>query len=279
MKKPPSSGFYGAFKGHLKRRFLVGLVIFTPFALTLFLLIRFISFSKSLMIKPILSSMEYFLSPEQMKTIMDMGPEEYRMQVEYPALAASLLITLVLLYFVGLLSATFFGRRFIAVGERILSQIPGAQFCYNLFKNVMEILSRPQSQAFQKVVLIDYPRMGIRGMAFYSGLTHVSETDEWMINVFIPTTPNPTSGFLLLMKPEEVLETNLDMAEATRFIISGGVVQLENFVLKPFPLQEQIDELRLRQRIIKKEVQKEVQKELEKSSRSNVSNDSKRSEK
>ena len=131
----------------------------------------------------------------------------------------------------------------IAAGERILSRIPGVQFCYNTIKQVTKILSQPRSKAFQKVVMIEYPRRGIRGLAFFSGITVIPKTGEVMINIFIPTTPNPTSGFLLLMRPEEVLETNLTVADATRFIISGGVVSMENLETRPFPLEEYAEEI------------------------------------
>ena len=247
--QPPGSPLL-RFKNHLRRRFLLGIVVFAPFGLTIWILVKFVTFSKDVLTKPIVGFLDKMLENQTSKEVVgiffDSEKGEYLLWVQYSSLFISIVITLVILYTIGLLSSTFFGRRYIAMGERLLRRIPGVQFCYGTIKQVIEILSRPQTQAFQKVVVIEYPRKGIRGLAFFSGITVVPKSGEVMINVFIPTTPNPTSGFLLLMRPDEVLETNLTVAEATRFIISGGVVPMDNLEVRPFSLEDYEEDIQRR---------------------------------
>lgn len=229
------------FKNHVRRRLLIGLVIFAPFALTIWILLKLVEFGKNLLIGPFVHLIEESVH-KWPRTIgymaVDQETGELVGWIEYPVLGFSIALTLFLLYLMGLISATFLGKRVITDGERLLLRIPGVEFVYKTVKQVVEIMSRPRSQAFQKVVLIEYPRRGIRGLAFFSGLTVLQETGEVLVNVFIPTTPNPTSGFLLLMEPKEVLETNLTVSEATRFIISGGVVAMENLRVFPFDVEK-----------------------------------------
>ncbi len=239
------SGYLLRLRDHVRGRLLIGLVIFAPFALTIYVLAWFIGVGKQLMTGPL---RKLILSTEgrwpQTIDSMLFNSQTGHLQnwIEYPIFAISILLALFLLYWVGLISATFIGRRYIAAGERLMLRIPGMEFVYKTIKQVFEIISRPRSQAFKEVVMVDYPRRGIRGLAFYSGLTKISNSEEVMVNVFIPTTPNPTSGFLLLMKPEEVYSTNLTVTEATRFIISGGVVALDDLQVRPFEIKAHINE-------------------------------------
>ena len=235
-----SGGSRRTFRDHLNRRLLVGIIVVVPFGLTIWLLFKFVALVAGLLTKPALNMLDWLDRIPWMGWLTDaLKPDDQMLTwAQYQATAVALLLTLVGLYLMGLLSATFFGRRWIAAGERMLRRIPGAEFVYSTIKQVIEIISNPRSEAFQKVVMIEYPRKGIRGLAFFSGVTLVPSTDETMVNVFIPTTPNPTSGFLLLMRPDEVWDTNLTVAAATRFIISGGVVAMANLELRPFPIDE-----------------------------------------
>ncbi len=224
-------------KNHLRRKLLIGLAVFAPFALTLWIVYKLIAFFAQLLQTPkgAFSKLLGRISPNLLNPDYTLFGIEY---VQYPAFFCAFVLVVTALYVIGLLSATFIGRRAIAGGESLVMRIPGAEFCYKTIKQVTEIVSMPRSQAFQKVVMIEYPRNGIRGLAFFSGITTLPSTGEVMVNIFIPTTPNPTSGFLLLMKPSEVWDTNLTIAEATRFIISGGVVELDDLETKPFPIKE-----------------------------------------
>ncbi|NQU43552.1 DUF502 domain-containing protein [bacterium] len=232
---------YKKLKRHIRGRFLIGLVVFAPFGLTFYILVRLVNFGKELLSEPILdflrwgkdqgwfAHLETFYSPET---------QEFAWYVDYFALSVSILLVLFILYLVGLLSATLFGRRYIGIGERILRHVPGALFVYNTIKQLVEILSRPKSSAFKKVVLVEYPRKDAWCVAFFTGVSHDTQTGETLVNVFLPSTPNPTTGFLILLKPEDVRLTNLAVSQASRFIFSFGVVELENLKSGVFPPEE-----------------------------------------
>jgi uncharacterized membrane protein len=95
-----------------------------------------------------------------------------------------------------------------------------------------------KSAGFKKVVLIDYPRPGIKSVAFVTGETHIEEQDLHFVNLFVPTTPNPTSGFMLMLPPDQVLETNLRMEQATKFILSFGIINPANLLVRPYSSED-----------------------------------------
>lgn len=229
------------FKTHLKRRLFFGLVVFAPFALTIYILVRLIAFGKSLLTKPgegLLSVLMQKYSPGTLEQLRDSETGQLIWYVNYTSLILSILLVLLVLYMVGLLSATFFGRRFLSIGEKMLESIPGAQFVYNTIKQVLEIFSRPKSNAFKKVVVVEYPRQGVWALAFFTGVTKNSASGKTMLSVFLPSTPNPTTGFLMLLDPSDVLLTDLTVPEASRFLFSFGVVEIKNLTLRPFPEEE-----------------------------------------
>ncbi|HUT23287.1 MAG TPA: DUF502 domain-containing protein [Sumerlaeia bacterium] len=228
-------------RNHLRRRLLIGLLVFAPFGLTIFILWKLVTWGKELLTRPIDGLLQQLLrsNPDLLRRLLVTDATGgVRLWFDYAALFTSILLTLIGLYLIGVLSATFFGRRHIARGEKLLLRIPGAQFVYNTVKQLLEILSRPKSQAFQKVVLIEFPRKGVWCIAFFTGVTTDPETGEFRVNVFLPSTPNPTTGFLLVMKPSEVLLTDLTVSEASRFVFSFGVVELGEMKTRPFPIEE-----------------------------------------
>lgn len=224
---------------HFRRRVFLGLLVMAPFGLTLFILYKIVELAMVVLSGPtnhLLRRVLKHAAPSVLENIYRDG--HFVWWVYAPALVLSVVLTMALVYMVGLMSATLIGRRYIAAGEKLLRRIPGALFCYNTIKQVTDIVSLPRSRAFQKVVAIEYPRLGIWGLAFFTGITRFPEKNQTLINVFIPTTPNPTSGFLLLLPVEQVRETALTVSQATRFIISGGVVTLEDLHTRPFPIDE-----------------------------------------
>ena len=228
-------------QSHLRRRLLIGLLVFAPFGLTIFVLWKLVTWGKDLLTRPIDALLQQLLRshPDLLRRLLVTDATGgVRLWFDYAALFVSILLTLTGLYLIGVLSATFFGRRYIARGEKLLLRIPGAQFVYNTVKQVVEMLSRPRSQAFKKVVLVEFPRKGVWGVAFFTGVTTDPETGELHVNVFLPSTPNPTTGFLMVMKPSEVLLTDLPVSEASRFVFSFGVVELGQMKTRPFPIEE-----------------------------------------
>ncbi len=137
------------------------------------------------------------------------------------------ILTFVLLFTTGALAANFFGKRLIESWERLLSRIPLVSWVYGGVKQVAETLLSPQAQAFRKVLLLEYPRPGIWSIGFQTAATLdevQARTDKDVICVFVPTTPNPTSGFIMLVPKDDVIELDMSVDEALRMIISLGVV-------------------------------------------------------
>lgn len=137
------------------------------------------------------------------------------------------ILTLGLLVATGSLAANYFGRRLLDFWEAVLARIPLVSWVYMGVKKVAETLLSPSGQSFRKVLLIEYPRKGIWSLCFMtsSALAEVQgRTAKDVICVFVPTTPNPTSGFVMMVPRDEVTELDMTVDEALRMIISLGVV-------------------------------------------------------
>lgn len=138
-----------------------------------------------------------------------------------------LLIVLVALTLIGALTASLLGRYFLHLSDRILARMPVVRSIYGATKQVFETILSSQGNAFRSVVLIEYPRKGIWTLGFITGGT-VGEvehyTEQEMVNVFVPTTPNPTSGFLLFLPRREVTELAMTVEEGIKMIVSTGLV-------------------------------------------------------
>jgi uncharacterized membrane protein len=138
------------------------------------------------------------------------------------------ILSFVLLVITGILATNFLGQRLVTWGELILAKIPLVRSIYNAVKQVINTLFSSNSEAFRKVLLIEYPRKGLWSLAFQTGTVSPeisAHTKEEMVSLFIPTTPNPTSGFLLMLPKREAIEVNMSIDEALKFIISLGVMQ------------------------------------------------------
>lgn len=138
------------------------------------------------------------------------------------------ILSLLLLVSTGILAANFLGQRLVSWGESILSRIPLVRSIYNAVKQVINTVLSTNSEAFRKVLLIEYPRKGLWSIGFQTGAVNTeisNKINEEMISLFIPTTPNPTSGFLIMIPKKEAIELNMSIDEALKFIISLGVMQ------------------------------------------------------
>jgi len=127
----------------------------------------------------------------------------------------------------GMVVANLFGRTLVAMWERLLARIPFVSKIYQGVKQVMETVLSSDGQSFRKVLLIEYPRKGIWTLAFLSGnpsgeINHRLQND--LVNVFVPTTPNPTSGFFLVIPRADVVELDMSVDDGLKMIISAGVV-------------------------------------------------------
>ena len=156
-----------------------------------------------------------------------MLPPQYKFDNYMPMTipGVGLVILILFLMLVGMFAAGFLGRFFIRLGEWFVARMPSV---YSLLKQIFETVFSSKTQAFKKVVMLEYPRKGIWILGLVSADLSGEIADklpEDMVNVFIPTTPNPTSGFLIFVPRKDVIEMDMSVEEAIKFIVSGGLVE------------------------------------------------------
>ena len=138
-----------------------------------------------------------------------------------------LLLTFLILLVTGVFAANFVGRSLVHWWESVLERIPVVRSIYSAAKNFAEVVFSDSSQSFKKVLLIEYPRKGVYSLAFQTS-TQLGEiqgrTGEDVLCTFVPTTPNPTSGVIIMVPRKDVIELDMDVDEALKMIISLGVV-------------------------------------------------------
>jgi len=141
-----------------------------------------------------------------------------------------LLITLIILFLTGVVAANFFGRWLVNLWDRFMNRIPLVRSIYSGVKKTVDTVFSSTGQAFRKVLLVEYPRKGLWSIAFQTGqgtreVDKKAEAD--VVTVFVPTTPNPTSGFLIMVPKQEVHELEMTVDEALKMVISLGVIHPE----------------------------------------------------
>lgn len=138
------------------------------------------------------------------------------------------LFSLILLFVTGLLVTNFLGQHFMSWSEAILERIPLVRSIYSATKQVMETVFSSNSEAFRQVLLVEYPRKDMWTIAFQTGTANAEVMDHTgveMLTIFVPTTPNPTSGFLMMVPKSDALELSMSVDDALKLVISLGVVQ------------------------------------------------------
>ena len=136
-------------------------------------------------------------------------------------------LALVLVLATGMVVANFLGRHIVATWEKLLSQIPIVRTLYSAVKQIMEAVLATDAKSFSKVLLIEYPRKGVWSFAFMTSddLGEVqTKIDEKVVSVFIPTTPNPTSGFILMVPEKDTIELEMSVEDGLKMIVSVGMV-------------------------------------------------------
>jgi uncharacterized membrane protein len=193
----------------LRAYFLTGIIVTAPIGITMFLVWEFISF---------LDTRVVALLPTPY------NPETY-LPFSVPGLG--LLIMLAFLTFVGMLAAGLAGRTLVRMGEHLLSRMPVIRSVYGTLKQIFETVLAQSSRSFREVVLVEYPRRGVGAIGFVTGPTRgeiQDMSDEELMNVFLPTTPNPTSGFLLFVPKKDLIHLDMSIEEGIKMVISGGIV-------------------------------------------------------
>ena len=144
---------------------------------------------------------------------------------------AGFLLTITFLYILGQIISNVLGNKLYKFFENLINKIPFVSKVYATIKSITETLSKENSQAFQKVVIIQYPRPGLWTYAMVTGECINNENVEYY-NLFVPTTPNPTSGYLIIIEKTDVVDTDLSVDDGLSVIISGGMVSPERINIK-----------------------------------------------
>lgn len=167
------------------------------------------------------------------RTVTPLIPEAYNPETYLPfgLPGLGLVVAVVGLTVVGAFTAGFLGKFIIGTYERVLGRMPVIRGIYSALKQIFETVLAKKSNAFREAVLIEYPRSGIWTIGFLTGepaaeLTHV--IGDEVVNVFVPTTPNPTSGFLLFIPRKDVVPLAMSVDDAIKLVISGGIVVPSN---------------------------------------------------
>lgn len=206
----------------LRTYFLTGIVVTAPISITVYLAWLFIDFVDQ-QVRPII--------PAQY------NPETY-LAFSLPGLG--LVVMIVFLTFIGFITANIFGRTLVHFGERLVNRMPVIRSIYGALKQILETVLKSSSESFRQVVLIQYPRKGIWVLAFVSGRTEGEIrrlAGEELLNVFLPTTPNPTSGFLLFVPKKDAIVMDMTVEEAAKLIISAGVISPPDPGAVPQPVE------------------------------------------
>ncbi|HYH46197.1 MAG TPA: DUF502 domain-containing protein [Thermoanaerobaculia bacterium] len=194
----------------LRNLLLGGLLILAPAYLTIYVLLLLFRF------------MDGIFAPLIDKTLATFLEEP---GIHIPGLG--ILLTLLVILFLGWLSTRVLGRQMIDGVEAFIRRIPVVRSVYGATKGVLEAVSRDQADAFKRVVLVEYPRRGMYGIAFVTGGPSrwgPAPHDEELVSVFVPTTPNPTSGYLLLVPERDLIEVPMTIEEGVRMVVSGGIL-------------------------------------------------------
>jgi len=198
----------------LRRYLLTGIVVTAPITITIYLTYVFLSFIDNNVSKIIPNDLggRYYGEP-------------YYAITSIPGLG--LIAALIFFVFIGWFATNFMGRFIIRIYEYILDRMPIIRNIYGAIKQIFETIAASKSSAFREAVMLEYPRKGVYSIGFVTGTTQgeVQEaTKSETINVFVPTTPNPTSGYLLFVPKKELIYLQMTVEEAVKLVVSAGII-------------------------------------------------------
>lgn len=199
----------------LRNYFLTGFIVCAPLAITIWLIWAFVGWVDSWIVPFIPSTF---------------NPDAY---VPFRVPGVGLIVGLALITLVGFLTANIIGRKILSTGEHILGRMPLVRSIYNGLKQIIETVLSDKSNTFKKVGLIEYPRKGLYAIVFMATeaggevQAKVGDHAGQTVAVFLPTTPNPTSGFLLFVPKADIIELTMSVEEGAKLVISAGLVSPE----------------------------------------------------
>ncbi len=186
----------------LRNNFIAGVVVLIPIGITLYLTLFIIKISSKILPK-------------------ELNPNHY---LPYDIPGVEIIISIILITFIGWLSLSLIGKKLLEIFNNFLKKIPILRTIYSAFEQMLDIFTKSEKNK-KNVVLVEYPRKGswAVGFATKENKSEISKKSKQnLVNVFVPTTPNPTSGFLLMFPKEEVIYLDMSFEEASRFIVSAG---------------------------------------------------------
>ncbi len=196
-----------SFFSKIRNNFIAGIVVLIPIGITLYLTVFLIKISSRLIPKEI-------------------NPNNY-LPFDIPGL--EILIAVILITFVGWVSLSFLGKKFFELFNNILKKIPILRTIYSAIGQMTETFTKSDKEE-SSVVLLEYPRKGVWAVGFATrenqGIIS-KKTNEELVNVFLPTTPNPTSGFLLMVPKKELIYLDVSFEQASKFIVSAGTSNID----------------------------------------------------
>ena len=187
---------------NFRNYFIAGIVVLIPIGITVYLTLFFIKISSKIL-------------PNEI------NPNHY---LPYNIPGLEILISLILITFIGWISLSFLGKNLLNIFNNILKKIPILRTIYSAILQMTETFTKSDNNK-KNVVLIEYPRKGMWAVGFATkenSTEMTTKTKKNLINVFVPTTPNPTSGFLLMVPKDEIIYLDLNFEEASKFIVSAG---------------------------------------------------------
>jgi uncharacterized membrane protein len=207
----------------LRSRFFTGVIVTAPMAITIGLVWWLITFVDA-KVKPLI--------PEQW------NPETYT-KIALPGLG--LIVAVVFLVFVGMIAANLIGKSVVDAGESLIGRVPLVRNIHMAFKQIFETLATSQSDNFKEVVMIEYPRKDAWAVGFITASVKgdMALKNPGLGGVFVPTTPNPTSGFLIYVKREDTIALDMSVEDGAKLIISAGLVVPDPKEMKTLAESEQ----------------------------------------
>ena len=190
----------------LKGYFLSGILVVVPLVITIIVIKAIFSFLDNLLLP--------FLQPSLGAWIRIPG--------------VGILITFITIFIVGILVTNFIGKKFINAGEYFLLKIPIAKSIYSSVKQILQTFSYSESETQKKVVMVKYPREGIWSVGLNNGEIIHPQSKEKFYSILVIASINPTSGFFIMASPSDVIEIDVSIEDAMKWIVSGGIITPEN---------------------------------------------------
>ena len=193
----------------IRTYFLTGIIVTAPIGITFYIAWQFITWVDE-SIRPLLPPLY--------------NPETY---VPFALPGVGLVFGFIVLTLIGALTASFFGKALMRLGERLVERMPVVRTIYSALKQIFETVLAQSSDSFSEVVLVEYPRRGLWTIAFVTSKTKGEVQDittDDMINIYVPTTPNPTSGFLLFVPRHDIRSLSMTVEEGIKYVISTGII-------------------------------------------------------